>query len=74
MNTPREIFYSFIPMITQTKTWKCKRKCVLCQFWNTLAEYFGNIGSKVGSFVKYLLWHQNYFGMGQFVHPALIIQ
>ena len=33
------------------------------QFWDTLAEYFWDIGSKVGSFVKYLLWHQNYFGM-----------
>ena len=36
--------YSFIPIITEIAngnvTWKCKKKCILCQFWNTLAEYF----------------------------------
>ena len=29
--------------------WKCKRKCILCQFWNTLAEYFRDIESKAKS-------------------------
>ena len=35
---------------------------MLCHFWNTIAEYFWDIGSKIGSFVKYLLWQQHYFG------------
>ena len=34
----------------------------MCQFWNTIVEYFGDIWSKVRSFFQYLLWHQNYFG------------
>ena len=31
--------YSRLLLLKQ-QTWKCKRKCILCQFWNTLAEYF----------------------------------
>ena len=38
-------------------------KYILCQICNKLAKYFWGIGSKGGSFVKYRLWHQNYFGM-----------
>ena len=60
-NTPHKKFYSHLLLLKQ-QTWKCKRKYILCQFWDTLAEYFWDIGSKVGSFVKYLLWHQSYFG------------
>ena len=32
----------------------------MCQFWNTLVEYSWDTGSKVGSFVKYLLRHKDY--------------
>ena len=41
INTSYETFYPFIPIITETKNMEmCKRKCILCQFWNTLVEYF----------------------------------
>ena len=50
-------------LLLKQQTQECKRKCILYQFWNTFAEYFWNIGSKIWSFVKYLLWYQNYFGM-----------
>ena len=59
INTSREIFYSFIPMINETTDMEMQSKCILRQFWNTLAEYFWNTGSKIGSFVMYLSWHQN---------------
>ena len=32
-------------------------------------EYFPEIRSKGGSFVKYLLWHQNYFVMDYLAPP-----
>ena len=59
INTSREIFYSFIPMINETTDMEMQSKCILRQFWNTLAEYFWNTGSKIRSFVMYLSWHQN---------------
>lgn len=54
--------YSYMLLLKQ-QTCKVERKCILFQFWNRIAEYFGDIESKVGSFVTYILWHQNYLGM-----------
>ena len=38
-NTPHKKFYSHLLLLKQ-QTWKCKRKYILRQFWDTLAEYF----------------------------------
>ena len=35
-------------------------------------EYFPEIRSKGGSFVKYLLWHQNYFVMDYLAPPPFL--
>ena len=45
-------------LILKQQTRECKKKSILCYFWNKLAEYFRDNGSKVGRFIKYLLWHQ----------------
>ena len=31
----KKFIYSYLLILSQ-HTWKCKRKCILCQFWNTL--------------------------------------
>ena len=62
MHHIKNFIYSHLLSLKQ-QTWECKRKCILCQFWNTLAEYFWDIRSKVESFVKHLLLHQNYVWM-----------
>ena len=38
-NTPHKKFYSHLLLLKQ-QIWKCKRKYILRQFWDTLAEYF----------------------------------
>ena len=67
INTPHKKIYSLKAIITGTTSIEMWKKMYLVpvlpwHFWNALAEYFGGIRSKGGNFVKYLLWHQNYFG------------
>ena len=49
----KNFIHSHLLLLNQ-QTWKYKRKCILYQFGNTLAEDFWDIRSKVGSLIKYL--------------------
>ena len=69
-----KLFIRSYLLLLKQQTRKCKRKCIVHQFWNILADYFWDIGSKVGSFVKHPLWQQNYFGMDYLSPPPPIFR
>ena len=54
INAPREIFYSFKPLITETTNMEMERKIYLVPILEYICWDFWNIGPKVRSFVKYL--------------------
>ena len=46
-HTIKKFIHSYL-LILKQQTWKCKRKYILCQFWNTLAmSIFQTLGQKL---------------------------